>query len=70
VAGSVDAKSQRAAWAVGDKQNRVYDTGIYNLTKQQAPVLVHTGADQTQQLLLVRIPQKQGDQQGDPSQSQ
>jgi len=58
VAGSVDSKTQRAAWTIGDKQDRVFDTGIYNLTKEQAPILVHTGDDQTQQLLLVRMRQK------------
>ncbi|MFO1095388.1 MAG: hypothetical protein U0992_19090 [Planctomycetaceae bacterium] len=58
VAGSVDQKTQRAAWTVGDKTDRVYDTGIYNLTKDQTPVLVHTGNDKTQQLLLVRLQQQ------------
>ena len=58
VAGSVDSKTQRAAWTIGDKQDRVFDTGIYNLTKEQAAILVHTGDDQTQQMLLVRMRQK------------
>lgn len=60
VAGSVDSKTQRAAWTIGDKQDRVFDTGIYNLTKEQTPVLVHMGDSKTQQLLLVRLKQPGG----------
>ncbi len=62
VAGSVDPQSQRAAWTIGDSQDRVFETGIYNLTKDQTPVLVHTGKDSTQQLLLVRLQQQDGQQ--------
>ncbi|MAX35214.1 MAG: protocadherin [Gimesia sp.] len=61
VQGSVDKKTQRAAWTVGDDKNTVYDTGIYNLTKDEAPLLVHTGKDETQQWLMVRITQKDKD---------
>lgn len=61
VQGSVDKKTQRAAWTVGDNKNTVYDTGIYNLTKDEAPLLVHVGKDQTQQWLMVRLDQKDKD---------
>ncbi|WP_339734778.1 hypothetical protein [uncultured Gimesia sp.] len=61
VQGSIDKKSQRAAWTVGDDKNTVYDTGIYNLTKAEAPLLVHSGKDQTQQWLMVRLDQKDKD---------
>lgn len=61
VQGSIDKKSQRAAWTVGDDKNTVYDTGIYNLTKDEAPLLVHIGKDQTQQWLMVRLDQKDKD---------
>ncbi len=59
--GSVDKKTQRAAWTVGDDQKTVYDTGIYNLTKDEAPLLVHIGKDETQQWLMVRLNQKDKD---------
>ena len=36
------------------------ETGIYNLTKDEAPTLVHFGKDKTEQWLLVRV--KQDDQ--------
>lgn len=55
VYGSVDKKSQRACWTIGDKKTTVFETGIFNLTKQQTPVLVHFGNDRTQQWLLVRL---------------
>jgi hypothetical protein len=55
VFGSVDKKTQRAAWTIGKKNDRVFETGIYNLTKPEASVLVHFGTDRTQQWLLVRM---------------
>ena len=61
VQGSVDKTSQRAAWTVGDNKTTVYETGLYNLTKDEAPALVHEGAAKTQQVLLVRL--KQDEQQ-------
>jgi hypothetical protein len=61
VHGSVDKKTQRAAWTVGENKTTVYDTGVSNLTKDEAPVLIHIGKDKTQQWLLVRL--KQSEQQ-------
>jgi hypothetical protein len=58
VYGSVDKKSQRAAWTIGKKNDRVFEAGIANLTKDDAPVLVHIGKDKTQQWTLVRVQQQ------------
>jgi hypothetical protein len=58
VDGSVDKKTQRVAWVVEDKKNIIFDTGLYNLTKDETPVLVHMGKDKTEQWLLVRLKQK------------
>ena len=58
VEGSVDKKTQRVAWVVEDKKNIIFDTGLYNLTKDETPVLVHMGKDKTEQWLLVRLKQK------------
>jgi hypothetical protein len=55
VQGSVDKKTQRAAWTVGDNGQTVLEAGIYNLTKDETPVLVHFGTEKTQQWLLVRL---------------
>ena len=61
VQGSVDKKTERAAWTIGDRKDNVFETGIYNLTKDEAPILVHFGKDKTEQWLLVRL--KNNDQQ-------
>jgi hypothetical protein len=57
VYGSVDAKTQRAAWSIGDKKSVVFEAGVANLTQEQSPLLVHFGADNTQQFTLVRVEQ-------------
>jgi hypothetical protein len=54
VKGSVDKQTQRACWTVGDNTDTVFDTGIYNLTKDETPVLVHHGSDRTEHWLMVR----------------
>ncbi len=57
IRGAVDKKSQRAAWTVGKNKNTVCETGLYNLTKDEAPALIHIGKDKTQQWMLVRLKQ-------------
>jgi uncharacterized protein (TIGR03000 family) len=53
--GAVDAQTQRVAWTASDNTAPVFDTGLFNLTKDCAPVLVHFDKDRTQEWLLVRI---------------
>jgi hypothetical protein len=55
VQGSVDKKTQRVAFTVGDNKTNVVETGLYNLTKDEAPCLIHFGSDRTEQWLLVRL---------------
>jgi hypothetical protein len=57
VEGMVDEKTQRVAWKAADGTNPdlVMETGLYNLTKDKAEVLVHFGPDQSQNALLVRL---------------
>jgi hypothetical protein len=62
VRGSVDRKTQRAAWSVGDKKFPVYEVGIANLTKDETTMLVHFAKDKSQQFTLVRIEKPNGDQ--------
>jgi hypothetical protein len=45
------------AFTVGKNQNTVFETGLYNLTESEAPVLIHFGASRTEQWLLVRLKQ-------------
>ncbi len=55
--GSVDKKTQRAAWTVADRKTPVYEAGIANLTGDETAMLVHFGRDNAQQFTLVRIEQ-------------
>ena len=57
VEGMVDEKTQRAVWKAADGTNAdiVMETGLYNLTQDQAEVLVHFGPEKTQNALLVRL---------------
>jgi hypothetical protein len=57
VQGSVDKQSQRVAFTVGDDPSHFVETGLYNLTKDEAPVVIHLGKDRTEQWLLVRLKQ-------------
>lgn len=56
LAGSVDAKTQRAAWTIGGDKLPVYEAGIANLTKDQTTMLIHTADQQLRQFTLVRLP--------------
>src|SRR4029453_11051699 len=41
VQGRVDKETQRVAFTIGNNKDVVLETGIYNLTQQQTPVLAH-----------------------------
>ncbi len=57
VQGMIDTQSQRAVLKFADGQNQdlVLETGVYNLTQEEAPALLHFGAEQSQPILLVRL---------------
>ena len=67
--GAVDKESQRAAWTVGDKSQTVVETGLYNLTKDEAPALLHFGTEKTQEWLLVRMDEPDADSEQEQDQS-
>ena len=60
VQGSVDKQTQRVAFTVGDNTTNIVETGLYNLTKDEAPCLLHFGKDRTEQWLLVRLTKPDG----------
>jgi hypothetical protein len=64
IQGSVDKQTQRVAFTVGQNTTNVVETGLYNLTKDEAPCLIHFGSDRTEQWLLVRLQQNQDQEQG------
>lgn len=61
VSGSVDSKTQRAAWRVTDRKFPVYEAGIANLTKDETTMLVHFSKEKAQQFTLVRIQAPEGE---------
>lgn len=57
IQGQVDKQTQRVAFRIGDNQDIVVETGLYNLTQDEAPILVHFGKEKTETYLMVRIKQ-------------
>ncbi len=55
IQGSVDKETQKLAFTVGSDTKDVVETGLYNLTKDEAPVMIHFGSEKTEQWLLVRL---------------
>jgi hypothetical protein len=54
VQGRVDKATQRVAFTIGDVKDVVMETGIYNLTQQQTPLLAQ-GEGRTETYLLLRL---------------
>ncbi len=61
IEGAVDKKTQRSAWVVEGKSSPIMETGLANLTKDEAPALLHFADGQTQQWLLVRLEEPEGE---------
>jgi hypothetical protein len=57
VIGAVDKKTQRLSIKPEGKEHPVVETGLYNLTNDEAPVLVHFSADRREGRVLVRLQQ-------------
>ena len=53
--------TQRVVWVVTGKTSPIMETGIFNLTKDEAPALLHFADGQTQQWLLVRLEEPEGE---------
>ncbi|HWA97924.1 MAG TPA: protocadherin, partial [Pirellulales bacterium] len=63
VTGSVDRQSQRVAIKLEGIDNIVVETGLYNLTNDEVPVLVHFSADRQEPRTLIRLqPPEDADQ--------
>ena len=59
VQGRVDKETQRVAFRIGDDEETVYETGLFNLTQDEVSVLVHSGPDKADVNLLVRLQKPQ-----------
>ena len=55
VEGMVDRETQRVAFVVSGKTTPIMETGMQNLTEDEAPALLHFENGETQQWLLVRL---------------
>ena len=55
VEGTIDEKSQRAAWGPVGESWPIMETGIYNLTENEAGALVHFADGQTQEWTMIRL---------------
>ncbi len=55
VEGAIDNKSQRAAWGPVGESWPIMETGIYNLTENEAGALLHFEDGQTQQWTMARL---------------
>ncbi len=55
VQGQVDKETQRVAMRIGESEDIIVESGLYNLTQDDAPLLVHFGADRVENWLLVRM---------------
>ena len=62
VQGRVDKDTQRVAFTIGNDPNTVMETGMFNLTQNETPVLVHFGPTQTANYLFVRLPEPSQEQ--------
>jgi hypothetical protein len=55
VIGSVDKETQRVAMKIEGNQSLVAETGLYNLTNDEVPVLIHFGTDRQETRTLIRL---------------
>ncbi|WP_302119253.1 mu-protocadherin- cell-suface protein [Allorhodopirellula heiligendammensis] len=55
IQGRVDKDTQRVAMRLGSTDEVVAETGLYNLTQDEAPLLVHFGKDRVENYVLVRL---------------
>ncbi|TWU56322.1 hypothetical protein [Rubripirellula reticaptiva] len=57
IEGTVDRKTQRAAWKFADEKNKevVMETVVHNLTEDESTALVHFGADKQEYWNMVRM---------------
>jgi hypothetical protein len=55
VTGRVDKETQRVAFRIDNAPDLVFETGLYNLTQNETPVLVHTGSEGSDTMVFARL---------------
>jgi hypothetical protein len=63
VTGAVDKKTQRVAIKMEGNDSAVLETGLYNLTNDEVPVLLHFGPDRQEPRTLMRLQPPEDQQQ-------
>ncbi|MFM7116643.1 MAG: hypothetical protein ACKO0N_08425 [Planctomycetota bacterium] len=61
VVGSVNKENQRVALKLQGNDKLLVETGLYNLTNDECPVLVHYSPEEQEQLTLIRLHQPSED---------
>lgn len=64
IQGSVNKQTQRVAFKLEGNDSLVIETGLYNLTNDEVPILLHGGAERQESRVLARLkqPQDSGEQ--------
>jgi hypothetical protein len=55
IQGAVDRTSSRAAMSLAENKDTVLEAGVWNLTQDELPVLIHFGTERSQRWLLTRM---------------
>ncbi len=55
IQGSVDKETQRVAFQFVEKPEIIMETGLYNLTQEDAPLIVHFSPTEREEYLLIRL---------------
>ena len=58
IQGRVDPETQRVAFRFSGSKTAVAETGLYNLTQQSAPMLIHYSGRRVERYNLVRLEQQ------------
>jgi hypothetical protein len=70
ISGAVDKKTQRVAMKLANSESVVVETGLYNLTNDEVPILIHFGPDKQEDRMLIRLKQPEGQGQQSTAASQ
>jgi flagellar hook protein FlgE len=65
IIGAVDSKSQRVALRFADDEKMVLECGLWNLTQDSVPLLVHFDERDSEQLTLIRLTKPKTEEQND-----
>ena len=62
ISGSVNKETQRAAFKLEGNDEMIVETGLYNLTNDEVPVLVHFSADRQEARTFIRLKKPEGEE--------